>query len=44
MQSVRKAQPNKRFHLTPLRGHKIGAILKSRIGPLAFPIKNGGAA
>jgi hypothetical protein len=30
--------------LTPLRGRKIEAILKSRNSPNAFPIYSGGAA
>jgi hypothetical protein len=37
-------RPNKPLKLTPLCGPKIGGILKSRNGPNAFLIYNGGAA
>jgi hypothetical protein len=39
-----KEPPNKPFQLTPLRGRKIGAFLKTGNSPSAFPIKSGGAA
>jgi hypothetical protein len=37
-------QPNKPLKLTPLRGRKIGCILKSRSSTNAFPVSSGGAA
>ena len=37
-------RPNPPFKPTPLRGHKIGGILKSRSGSNAFPTYSGGAA
>jgi hypothetical protein len=37
-------RPNKPLELTPLRGPKIAAILKSRIGSNAISIYSGGAA
>jgi len=36
--------PNTPIQPTPLRGRKIGAILKSGLGSKAFPIYRGGAA
>ena len=34
----RKPRPNKRLHLTPLRVHKIGSILKAGFCSTVFPI------
>jgi hypothetical protein len=43
-QGEKAVRPNKPLKLTPLCGHEIGSILKSRSGSNAFPIYWGGAA
>jgi hypothetical protein len=44
MQNIPVSPPNKPLKLTPLCGHKIGAILKTRNSPTAFPVSWCGAA
>jgi len=42
-QTIETARPNKRFHPTPLRGPKIGPILKAGFAPTVISIYGCGA-